>query len=790
MKSVACIFGIFFICSVCLASWQFDVIDGGPQIVPENQLRFDGQGQLCMTTYDVFGHSLYFAWKVNDVWQIEMVDGRDDTGFYNDLRFDNQGQPHIVYSSQKDNSGKPMYAFRDQTGWHREQIDIEGGNIQHTSLGLADDGTVHCVFFDDSGTGVLKYAKKGTSGWATEILDTAGVKAAIAMNPDGDPVVFYTDVNGFLRIAEYSVNGWNISILLDSVSIVDQPVLDINESGLCHSLIHDELSHSLYWLGYEPESQDLMMRQICQETRISDYASLALDKYGQPHILCYYYNILYYTCQLPQGSWLTEEVDYGSVGSTIFTSIAVDAKDEIHLTYFSYIMDWYTYAHGTICNLNKNQILEYPIFGEFSSMTTDSANNAHVIYFNEHDGSIKYASNIIGKWVSQNVSSASVNGLNCLDIEVDINQTPYVCYLSSDQQQQLRFSVKDTDAWDTETFGNAWSVNQCDMALDSNSNVYIVITTMDTQDLVLLSRIDGIWSSSILDNNVDNPAFPAVTIDSENMVHISYQKNQSLLYLYNETVLTAISELGSEATIHTMQTDVSNHPHFAFFHSGSSSLKYAHFDENGWEVESICSGIQAGGNVSLEVTRDEKPHLIFRNPATNHLKYAVKEEGYWELSTISSNIQSGSLDIEFSIDDSINIVFFNGMPMYAVTPYTPKTDLGCSIFMPSENYYPGDICFCEVKLTNPTGINHENLALFFILHLYDCYFYYPSFTMFDFINVDLPTGEITIITVPEFIWPENSGTYNDVRAFAILTDPEITKIVGEIDVFEFAYSEQ
>lgn len=128
------------------------------------------------------------------------------------------------------------------------------------------------------------------------------------------------------------------------------------------------------------------------------------------------------------------------------------------------------------------------------------------------------------------------------------------------------------------------------------------------------------------------------------------------------------------------------------------------------------------------------------------------------------------------------------------TPFPPTatpscTQLGATIWMPEHFYTPGTNCACLVTICNPGPETHEQLPLFVILDIMGSLFFAPSWTGFDFTLVDCPPGEQTMNVLPVFSWPEGAGSFDGAVFYAALTDPDITQLIGDWDMWSFGWGE-
>ncbi|MBN1297374.1 hypothetical protein JXA80_11385 [bacterium] len=127
------------------------------------------------------------------------------------------------------------------------------------------------------------------------------------------------------------------------------------------------------------------------------------------------------------------------------------------------------------------------------------------------------------------------------------------------------------------------------------------------------------------------------------------------------------------------------------------------------------------------------------------------------------------------------------------TPTPDCRNLGVTIEMPSGNYHAGDTCYCTVHVCNPTGSPLVDYPLFVILEVYGALFFAPSFneTFDSYLEMYpvFPDGRTGVTVLPEFSWPDMTGSASDIHWLAALTDPEITGVAGKMDTFTFGWNQ-
>jgi hypothetical protein len=121
------------------------------------------------------------------------------------------------------------------------------------------------------------------------------------------------------------------------------------------------------------------------------------------------------------------------------------------------------------------------------------------------------------------------------------------------------------------------------------------------------------------------------------------------------------------------------------------------------------------------------------------------------------------------------------------TPVPDCTELGCRVFMPSDDYTAGDECYCEVYVCNTDDSAYNDIPVFVILDVYGMVFFAPSFSDFDYYSDPIPPGLTTIPVLPVFTWPDNAGTTSGITWYAAMTNPDISDLHGTLGTFTFGW---
>jgi hypothetical protein len=134
---------------------------------------------------------------------------------------------------------------------------------------------------------------------------------------------------------------------------------------------------------------------------------------------------------------------------------------------------------------------------------------------------------------------------------------------------------------------------------------------------------------------------------------------------------------------------------------------------------------------------------------------------------------------------------FTPTPPPGVT-YTPTPnggDLGVTLTMPSHSYGPGDPCSCTVTISNPGPETYAESMLYVILDIGGAYFFWPSFTDYDFQRINVAVGSYDITVLPEFPWPSGAGSAEGMMWYAGMTNAAGTEAIGTMSTWMFGWHE-
>jgi len=217
------------------------------------------------------------------------------------------------------------------------------------------------------------------------------------------------------------------------------------------------------------------------------------------------------------------------------------------------------------------------------------------------------------------------------------------------------------------------------------------------------------------------------------------------------------------------------------FAAGEFSL-LMHYDGNYWSLFNTTDLPNISFN-RLGGHSEDKLYAVGYNGGI--LKFDGSEWRY-----IASGTRSNLNDVCTVGNDQLFIAGDYGTVLSA-NPYPASCDeTGTTLWMPSNEFRPGDPCECCVTVCNNTGSELNNYPLFVILDVYGALYFAPSFANdVDFYNLVLPVNETHVTVIEEFIWPSGTGSASGIIWIAALTNPEISEIFGTWDSWDFGWED-
>jgi hypothetical protein len=328
------------------SQWQIEVIDGaaGKNVGKFTSLAVDKDGSLHVGYYDETRQALRYGFRARpaDKWYTMEVDA---SGGYESLAVDADGHPHFAYAAA--NEAGLRYATWDGHAWTKMTLDYERIDF-FNSIRIAPDGFPRISYYhrlhrDGSFALHLKYARFDGKTWYTETVDArsaTGKFNSLALDSKGLPYISYSDVDaGDLRYTKFDGAEWNFSAP-DTQKLSEGWVgigssIEIDQAGVPHIAYVDVTHHRIKYVSWTGKGwKSEIVDSVTGKADNVDRVSLKFDSKQRPH-LAYWdsgLGVLRHATITPKG-WRAETVD-GSDNVGLYPSLAIDAKDEMYISYY------------------------------------------------------------------------------------------------------------------------------------------------------------------------------------------------------------------------------------------------------------------------------------------------------------------------------------------------------------------------------------------------------------------------------------------------------------------------
>jgi hypothetical protein len=184
-------------------SWRMQLVDTRGAVGKYISMTLDGAGRPHLVYYHQDDHLLRYARRDDEGWRLFTVDVGVETGMAARLVLDAQGRPHVTYytadSQLRHATLAPGHEDAPEPVFRPMVLDRDAGGAGtvSTSLLWGPDGALWASYVDWRITeSALKVARLTPAGWHVEIVDDndgPGWSSALAFEPDGRPVIAYTE---------------------------------------------------------------------------------------------------------------------------------------------------------------------------------------------------------------------------------------------------------------------------------------------------------------------------------------------------------------------------------------------------------------------------------------------------------------------------------------------------------------------------------------------------------------------------------------------------------------------
>lgn len=623
-------------------NWVRETVDTSGDAGRYSSIAIDSEGDPCIGygVEDTF--EIRFASRKDGAWSAEMVTSDDSLLYYPSMVLDSLDRPHFLYISQEEDiyyhlnylkyegegsvprqvdreevwgsmpslvldqddhphiiylereSGSMEYAFVSGDQLAYIPVTDDDARIESTrSIVIDDESKVHVCYLVRSFNGFpnTRYAVLENGSWASADIGSQGYDgfSSIALTPEGDPVVCYTDsMNSDLCLSYLEADEWiNTTVSPSGARIGYVPLMRLDQEDNPHVLYCDYPNSHISYASYDGKSWNIKKTEL--GSSFIDMPALGSSEDGVPY--------------------------------AAFTEINFELADRISLKFG--ILSGDEWALEEITPMGIYPSLEVGRNGNpgvcFTSLDGFSDSGLEKSAISQME--LYYASKRDGSWKIDQVTSEDISvddkDVFCLDLVNDPNDVPSICYVEAlymmegTEEYKFKYAVSTDQGWQMETISSDVYVNAAVMAFDNKQtlNIAFVATSVESNMRVATAKETE------------------VNITEEPYIHALYYASR----VGGEWIIEKVKELGEDLYRAQLSLvfDNLNNPHITY-PSGTAGLAYAYNDGEDWHTALLGQGIMDsyGSHSSLALDSTGMPQVAyFTGDSLNYGKVRPSSSG-------------------------------------------------------------------------------------------------------------------------------------------------------------------
>ena len=297
------------------------------------------------------------------------------------------------------------------------------------------------------------------------------------------------------------------------------------------------------------------------------------------------------------------------------------------------------------------------------SLALDSNGYAHISYWDSSNKYLKYATNVCGSWVSQELvfTGAGFAGDICID-SLDYVHISYRDFYYNDLMY-----ISDFGSWVPQIVDRPGLVGSFNsIFVDTVGNVHISYQDSTNGNLKYVTNTSGSWVAQTVDNNGWVGHYTSISGDSLGNIHISYMdySNDDLKYATNASgswVVQRLDSTGSVGWNTSIAIDSLDNIHITYGDLTNADIKYITNASGAWVIQTIDGGNDAF-DPSIAMDSMDNVHISYMVKLGSHsyeVRYITNASGSWVSETLESNSYFSSPSIEIDTSDNVHIVYYN-----------------------------------------------------------------------------------------------------------------------------------
>ncbi|WOE69577.1 PKD domain-containing protein [Hydrogenimonas thermophila] len=474
---------------------------------------------------------------------------------------------------------------------------------------------------------------------------------------------------------------WHYEIIDDNLSVGSKASIAIDSNDKLYVSYFDAINNSIKFATNNGGiwTSDFV---YSKEYIYAVDTSIAVEADGTAHISFIIDGNLSYATN-SSGSWDITNIDENA---NTFSSIVVDANDSIHISYDGIVggdvvLRYATNSGGSWQSETVDSTAN-AIVGEYSSIAVDSKNIVHISYASSDENGYYYIRHAKkdSDWQIDTVSTATLEKKSYTSIAIDKNDTIYISYLYNYHTNSGALKLADFN-------GTDWSINTLDENIDygqifdvmyegsSDYNIYtslitdnnnkVHLTYLSQNNLKYISNVSDSWVQQTVDSGKDIGRYSTITVDNYGKYHIAYLDNYDI-YSSLSTSLKLISENEANETtvdrnidtvksglkpISNIRIDENNISHIVYL-TFDGNLTYASVGNNSLDKQIIKTGIENSNVRNINIDKNSNVYMLLDLYDSNinemNLTLESNLSGDFVQTVIdhNSNLYAGNLDID------------------------------------------------------------------------------------------------------------------------------------------------
>jgi ligand-binding sensor domain-containing protein len=332
----------------------------------------------------------------------------------------------------------------------------------------------------------------------------------------------------------------------------------------------------------------------------------------------------------PSGDWLRDTVDT-SPGVGQYASIALDAVGNPHVAYYDNAKSDLKYASRSGKSWAVETALSAGNVGQSASLALDSQGEPHVSCYDVSNGDLVYASRSGGVWTGETVDAAGIVGLYT-SLVLDAQGNPHISYYDF-SNRALKYASKSGGAWTIESVTAAnGGGTYCSLALDSQGNPHVAFLDQTGTAVRHASRVAGVWSAELVAGSAGS--YASIRIDAQDHPRIAFYAATTgdLEYADKSSgawVTQFVDQTGTVGQYASLALDRQGNPHIAYYDATNGALKYAAKSGVAWNVETAAAAGPTGTFASLALDTLGNPQIAYFDQTHNWLAHAARRGSRW-----------------------------------------------------------------------------------------------------------------------------------------------------------------